>query len=42
MPGRSRGNDRKRIHSNTLRIVSRRERGRWYEIIRRNRMAILW
>ena len=31
-----------RIHSNTLRIVSRRERGRWSEIIRRNRMAILW
>ena len=42
MPGRSRGNDRKRIQGNTLRIVSRRERGRWSGIIRRNKMAILW
>ncbi len=44
MQGRRRENDRKRIlcNTNTLRIVSSRERGRWSEIVRRSSMAILW
>jgi hypothetical protein len=42
MQGRRRDNVRKRILCNTLRIVSCRERGRWFEIVRRSTMAILW